>query len=369
MDQLKFGIVGAAGRPTAFLEAFRESGKAVLTAACDLNTDALNEALRGIDGVERYTDYDEMLEKAGLDAVIIGTPMQFHVRQSIRALQKNIHVYSEVTAAVSVEECRELLQACRASRAQYMFGENCNYMKPYMIVREMVRDGRFGELYYAEGEYLHDCRELLTKTPWRREYLFDTPGITYGTHSLGPILSWMEGDRVEQVCCIASGHRNAAPDGSPIGGRDGSVMLCRTARGRVIKIRMELASPRPYSLNYCLQGSLAAFESSHMEEHQDRDQIWIEGVSTKDHWQALGEYEARYEPRLWREIGNRAAKAGHGGSDVIIMADFIDSLYDGRPAPIDIYAALDMTLPGLVSQESARHNGAWLPVPDPRQWQ
>ena len=368
MEQLRFGIVGAAGRPTAFLEAFRQSGKAVLAAACDLNAEALENTLNGIPGVERYTDYDEMLEKARLDAVIVGTPMQLHVGQSIKALEKNIHVYSEVTAGVSVEECKALLQAAKGSQAQYMLGENCNYMKPYMVIREMVRAGCFGEVYYAEGEYLHDCRELLDKTPWRRKYLFETAGITYGTHSLGPILSWMKGDRVKEVCCVSSGFRTRTADGSPIGGNDGTVMLCRTAQGRVVKIRMELASPHPYSLNYVLQGEKAAFESSHMEENQDRNLIWLEGISRKDHWENLAEYEEKYLPKLWRDVGNRAAEAGHGGSDVVIMTDFIDALYDGKKVPIDIYQSLDMTLPGLISQTSVRENGQWLPVPDPRRW-
>jgi len=35
---------------------------------------------------------------------------------------------------------------------------------------------------------------------------------------------------------------------------------------------------------------------------------------------------------------------------------------------VDIDAAMDMTLPGLVSQQSIAEGGRWLPVPDSRQW-
>jgi hypothetical protein len=41
----------------------------------------------------------------------------------------------------------------------------------------------------------------------------------------------------------------------------------------------------------------------------------------------------------------------------------VESLRSGTPA-IDVYAGLDMTLPGLISQESIRRGGAPLPVPD-----
>jgi len=73
-------------------------------------------------------------------------------------------------------------------------------------------------------------------------------------------------------------------------------------------------------------------------------------------------------PKLWRDIGAKAESSGHGGSDVVVMTDFIDSVYEGKRVPIDIYDSLDMTLPGLISQESIRQGGIWLPVPDPRQW-
>ena len=369
MEELKAGIVGAAGRPSAFLAAFRESGKAVLTAACDLNREALDKVLDGIDGVDRYTDYIEMLDKGNLDIVIIGTPMPLHVNQSIEALQRDVNVFSEVTAAVSLEECKKLLRACRSSRAQYMMGENCNYRKPCMVIREMVREGVFGEVFYAEGEYLHDCRNLLYKTPWRRKYQFETRGITYGTHSLGPILSWMPGDRVEYVCCTGTGRHNQDLTGRDIGGDDSAVMLCRTAGGRLIKIRTDLSSPRPYCLNYALQGTGAAYEERYTADDQKVSRIWVTGESEKDRWNSLDKFEEKYMPKLWRDISVKAGSFGHGGSDVMVMTDFIDSIYEGKRVPIDIYDSLDMTLPGLISQESIQRQGIWLPVPDPRQWQ
>ena len=368
MEKLRAGIVGAAGRPSAFLSAFQGSGKAVLAAACDLNREALDKALDGIDGVDRYTDYIEMLEKGNLDFVIIGTPMPLHVSQSIEALRRNIHVFSEVTAAVSLEGCKKLLEACRSFRAQYMMGENCNYRKPCMVIREMVREGVFGDVFYAEGEYLHDCRYLLDKTPWRRKYQFETRGITYGTHSLGPILSWMPGDRVESVCCTGTGRHNQDLTGKDISGDDSAVMLCRTTKGRLIKIRTDLSSPRPYCLNFALQGTEAAYEERYTGEDQEVSRIWVTGESEKDRWDSLAGFEEKYMPKLWRDIGAKAESSGHGGSDVVVMTDFIDSVYEGKRVPIDIYDSLDMTLPGLISQESIRQGGIWLPVPDPRQW-
>ena len=94
--------------------------------------------------------------------------------------------------------------AAKASKGVYMMAENYTYMKPNQIVKELVRQGLFGTPYYAEGEYLHELKELNEKTLWRRRWQTGVNGITYGTHSLGPILQWMPGDRVTRVCCEGS---------------------------------------------------------------------------------------------------------------------------------------------------------------------
>ena len=58
--------------------------------------------------------------------------------------------------------------------------------------------------------------------------------------------------------------------------------------------------------------------------------------------------------------------AGHGGSDAGPLLDFVDSIEQGTTPLFDIYKALDMTLPGIVSEQSINQNGDWLAVLDPR---
>ena len=50
------------------------------------------------------------------------------------------------------------------------------------------------------------------------------------------------------------------------------------------------------------------------------------------------------------------------------VLDFIDAVQGKKSPSAGIHEAIDMTLPGLVSQESIRRGGAWLDVPDSRQW-
>ena len=68
-----------------------------------------------------------MLDSGLIDAVLIATPVDFHAAQTIAALQRDLHVLCEVTAAVSIEECRSIVAAGGRSRGHYAMAENFIY--------------------------------------------------------------------------------------------------------------------------------------------------------------------------------------------------------------------------------------------------
>jgi predicted dehydrogenase len=308
-----------------------------------------------------------MLAHARLDAVIVATPMHLHACQSILALQQDLHVFSEVTAGVSLEECQELVQACRASKGLYMMAENCVYCRPNVVVRELVRQGLFGTTYYAEGEYLHELKQLNESTPWRRRWQTGIDGITYGTHGLGPVLQWMPGDRVVAVCCAGSGHHYRDPRGQEYA-QDTSVMLGRMHSGGLVKIRADMLSDRPsVTTTFQLQGTDGCYESGRAPGEKNR--IWLRSRCPDPHiWLDLVDLEEEFLPDRWRTIAQDAARAGHGGGDYFEMVEFLDAIREHRPAELGIHEAMDVTLPGLVSQQSILQAGQWLPVPDSRRW-
>lgn len=372
-NRLNLGIVGACGRGASFKAACDAMGSVVIHAVCDTNEKELAAARERLGAREKYTDYATMLEKSELDAVIIGTPMHLHVPQTIAALERHLHVLSEVTAGVSVEECRQLVLAAKASRGIYMMAENYTYMKPNQIIKELVRQGLFGTPYYAEGEYIHELKHMNEhKTPWRRRWQTGVDGITYGTHSLGPILQWMPGDRVTRVCCEGTGVRHIDGTGTPYC-QASSTMLCKTGKEALIKIRVDMLSDRPHAMtNYQLQGTDGAYESA--RAHGDKNRVWLRKLSREMAWtdldafHGIAELAEKYLPSIWRVGGESAAKAGHGGGDYFEVLDFIDAA-EGRRAPvIGIHEAMDMTLPGLLSQQSIAEGGRWIEVPDSRTW-
>ncbi len=366
--QLNLGIVGACARGGHFTAACEATGCIRIAAVCDSNEAELPMAKERLGAERSYVDYEQMLETANLDAVIIGTPMHLHVPMSIAALERDISVLCEVTAGVSIEECRDLVRVANASEGVYMMAENYTYMRPNVLVRELVRRGFFGTPYYAEGEYLHELKHMNEyQTPWRRRWQTGVDGITYGTHSLGPILQWMPGDRVARVCCEGTGVRHRDHTGKPYC-QASSTMLCKTERDALIKIRVDMLSDRPHAMtNYQLQGTDGCYESARSRGEAHR--VWLRSLSNDTStWTALDELEEAFLPDFWKEGMERARTAGHGGGDYFEVLDFADAVLGRRPCPIGIHETMDMALPGLVSQQSIAEGGRWIEVPDSRNW-
>lgn len=365
---ITLGIVGACGRGASFKTACVAHPNVCIAAVCDTNTAELGQAAERLGAAETYGDYQEMLDKSRVDAVIVGTPMPLHVSQAIAALQRNIHVLSEVPAGVSMDECRQLVLACRKSHGIYMLAENYIYSKPNMIVGELIRRGLFGTPYYAEGEYIHELKELNEKTKWRRKWQTGINGITYPTHSLGPILQWMPGQRVTSVCCAGSGHHCRDVRGDHYENEDSVVVLGKMSAGGLVKIRVDMLSDRPHAMtNYQLQGTDGCYESARAEGEVGR--IWLRSLSKdSQQWMPLDDLEKEFLPAMWRDANEAAKQAGHGGGDYFELLDFLDAVQGRRPPLLGIDAAMDMTLPGLASQQSILDGGRWLEVPDSRQW-
>jgi hypothetical protein len=66
----------------------------------------------------------------------------------------------------------------------------------------------------------------------------------------------------------------------------------------------------------------------------------------------------------WDDLGEYAASTGHGGGDFWVLYYFIRQILDGEPAPFDIYAAADCTIPGLLAYRSQAENGKPYDVPN-----
>jgi len=364
-SDLKVGIVGA-HRSSGFMRGFNAVSETRVVAACDINAQNLDQFCTEYGVEQRYTDFEDMVTK-DLDIVLVATPMPLHAPQCIRCLEEGKHVISEVPAATDLDQCKALVRAVRRTGRKYMMAENYCYRRPAVLVRALAQAGMFGQMYYAEGAYIHELKELNEITRWRRKWQTGINGCTYGTHSVGPVVQWMQ-ERVVKISCVGSGHHYLDPRGDAYEIEDSVLMLCRMEKGGLVNIRCDMLSNRPHNMtHYELQGTRGCYQSA--QGMGDQDKVWLMDrptASGKVEWRPLMDLAEEFMPEFWKNPPAEALKAGHGGGDYFEVRDFVDCILKDSKPPIDVYDAMDMTVPGLVSQQSILCGGAWLDVPDLR---
>lgn len=356
---LRVGISGAS-RGSGYIFAIRSAvGRAVLHAVHDPIAENRQRFASEYGAGHEVETFEELVERC--DIVIVASPQQHHAPQAAYALQHGRHVLSEVPAVVSAEQANTLLEAARQSKSVYMLSENYCYTRENLVVSGMVRAGLFGELYYGESEYVHEMKDFHTTpagTPtWRYHWQVGRNAHTYPTHSLGPLLTWFD-DRITAVSCIGTG-RHTDPE-HPID--DTVVLSARTHKGALLKVRLDLLSNRPGLLDfYALQGTGGAYEAARAKGQSPR--VYIEGTSKHDAWESLDAFTADFLPERY---AIPPEGAGHWGADAWPFLDFLTAVETSTTPPLDIYRALEMSLPTIASEQSIAQNGAWIHVPDPR---
>ncbi|MBQ7637328.1 MAG: Gfo/Idh/MocA family oxidoreductase [Clostridia bacterium] len=361
MKTIKVGIAGTRGLST--LKGFRSIEGVEITAMCDLDEDHLNEAADKMGVEKRFRVFDDMLE-SDIDAVVIATPMQCHVPQTIAALEAGKHVMSEVTAGVSMDELFWLCECVDKYKKVYMYAENYIYTPTVQLVKSLVEKGFFGDSYYAEGMYMHNTSNLLVypngKTSWRSYWQDGVRGNFYPTHSIGPVMQWFPGEHITEITTFSPGVRH------PYGVKQdsGTTTMCRTDKGGLLNIRTDCTSPHPHNMDYYhLQGTKGAFRSK--THGNDFNRVSFIGEDSPSHsmqWKTLEDF-GEYLPERYKNASPDELAAGHGGGDFFIVKDFIDAVRGEKAPAIDVYTACEWTAVGLLSGISVTNNSKTLEVP------
>jgi predicted dehydrogenase len=359
---VKVGIVGRRG--LAYVAGIRSVSGVGVVAFADTNSD--NRGLAADYHIESFhPSLEQMLEVC--DAVVVGTPMHLHATQSIEALDLGKHVLSEVTAAISEEECKQLLLTARRSAGKYFFAENYCYFEQNLVALELVRQGRFGKLYYGEGDYVHEVRFLhrdASGAPtWRMEWQVGRRGNTYCTHELGPLMQMFRAHdpsiRVKSVCCFGTGNQTD-PE---LQHDDTTLTLIQLSNGGLIKLRLDMVSNRPHRIAYELQGVLGVYESRDQHRFwfgENRSISWAEPEQRE--WGDMSEFGGALPAKLSEELV-QAKQHGHGGGDYFVGRRFAQAISGVCEVEIGIEDAVEWTMVGLLSQQSIERSSESVAMP------
>ena len=357
MQKIRVGVIGAS-RGAAYAKGARYLDYVQVTAICDMNHEAADAVCKEHNIKNVYYDMDEMLA-SDVDAVVIATPIPMHAEHAVKAIRAGKHVLSEVTAATTMDGLNQLVEAVRASDKKYMLAENYCYIRPWTILKNMVADGLFGDIYYAEGDFLMDFQlrpNFPDVQPWRKEIYLNHQGHPYITHSLGPIAQLI-GEPIASVTCMGCGHY---PDYG-LKADNTCVLTMQTNTGKLLRLRHGFVCTRPDIYTYYgFQGTKGAYEGARYAG--DRHRVYIKGVCKQEEWRDLEEF-AEYLPSMWNKIPKEEQEEGWNGGTLLLLDEFAQCVAEDRPVPIGISQAANWTSCGLLSERSVQRGGAVVEVP------
>lgn len=391
MKEINVAVIGIGARGNGNLKTILNMEGINVVSVCDVYEDRCDEAEEIVFeklGKKPFktTDYKEAINRSDVEVVLVFSSWESHIKIAVYAMECGKTVGMEVGGAESVEECWQLVKTYEKTKSPFMFLENCCYGRNELLIRNMEKDGLFGEIVYCHGAYGHDLREEVTTGKERRHYrlnhYLNVNCENYPTHELGPIAKILGINRGNQMIRLVSMASKAAGLRQYINDRKDTIenkeligaefkqgdvvnTLITCANGATISLKLDTTLPRSYSREFTVQGTKGMYEENTNSVFFDGDK---EGFETAKHYKEVFDnaknYEEKYLPDCWKSLTKEQEEQGHGGMDWFEFLAFFDAVRNNKPMPIDVYDAASWMCISPLSRESIEKGNIPLEIPD-----
>jgi predicted dehydrogenase len=361
--KVRVAIIGL-GFGAEFIPIYQNHPHAEMYAVCQRNPEKLKQ-LGDAFGVEkRYTKYEDVLADPNVDAVHINTPIPDHAPQSLAGLKAGKHVACTVPMATSIDECRELVQAQRASGKKYMMMETVVYSREFLFVKQLYESGELGRLQFLRGSH----QQEMAGWPGYWEGL---PPMHYATHCVSPCLA-LAGKLAKSVVCHGSGQISEA-----LTSKYGSPFAVETATfdmhdsplcAEVTRSLFETA--RQYIESFDVYADKVSFEWPRIEHepvvlHRGEKP---ERVPTPDFAERLPEGIRRFTTKGVYDADETqhlsfTQGSGHGGSHPHLAHEFLSAIVEDREPLPNAVTSANWTMTGICAHMSAMKGGERVEIP------
>jgi len=380
LNKVRVGYIGVGGMGTWHVQNLVKIKGCEVIAICDIIPERVERSQKivieaGYNKPAGYSDgehdYINLCKRDDVDLVYIATPWRWHVPMCLEAMNNGKHVATEVPAALTLDECWQLIEKSESTGKHCTMMENCNYDKVEMMILNMAHQGVLGELLHAECGYLHDLREVKYDMDgegvWRREWSEKRDGDLYPTHGLGPVAQCMDinrGNYFDYLVSFSTKSRGLhlyaeerfGPNSEEAKEKfilgDIVTTIIKTKRDETIVVTHDTSSPRPYSRDILVQGTKGLVRKYPVPR------VHIEGKSPAHRWEDIDPYMEEYYHPLWRQLEEESKGAGHGGMDYLEDYRLINALLKGIEPDTDVYDAAAISAVIDLSEKSIT-SGSW----------
>ena len=371
MKTVKIGIIGTGGRGGHACNAHRpEEGWEVVMGA-DISPVARREFTEKFPDATAVEDYRELLANPELKVVFIMAPDFLHEEMAVAALEAGKAVYLEKPMAISIEGCDRILETAMRTGSKLFVGHNMRYFPSILKMKEVIDSGLIGEVQagwcrhfinYGGDAYFRD---------WHSEQK-NTCGLLLqkGAHDID-VMHWLMGSHTKRVVGMGMlsvynrcARRSPDEPGCAKWSDEQYPPLEQTGFSPIIDVE-----DHNMVLLQLENGAQAVYMQCHYTPDAERNYTFI---GTKGRVENIGD-SGDCRIHVWTRRGPRETpdiiyhlKPGsgtHGGSDPMIISNFLAFVRDGVPTNATPLAARDAVAAGVLGHKSMRNGNMPQEVP------
>lgn len=378
MQDLRIGVIGAAGRGFLAARAHHPEEGSRVVAVCDTRQEALDKAIeRYGEEVQTLTDYRELLA-LDLDAVFVTTPDFLHEEMAVAALEAGVAVYLEKPMAITTEGCDRILRTAYETKTRLYLGHNMRHMPFVIKMKELIDAGAIGNVKAIWCRHFVGHGGDYYFKDWHAERRYSNGLLLQkGAHDID-VLHWLAGSYASKVSAFGKlavygevedrvkptkGPRTRGPIidkefywppstqkgmNAHIDVEDLSQMNMELQNGILASYQQCHFSP-DYWRNYCVIGDEGRMENFGNGEDGTQIQVW-----NKRKWG----YNAPDQVHMIER-----PEGGHGGADPRIVAEFLRFVREGGVTQTSPLAGRYSVAAGCAATDSIRDGGTLQQVP------
>ncbi len=164
-DRIGIGFIGMGKLAHNRLRGFLEQDDLQAIAVCDVDATRRGLGKKAIEayysekngaaysGCDMHAEYEEMIRRDDIDAVMVATPDHWHATIAIAAMNAGKDVYCEKPLTHTIHEAKAMIAAVKRTKAVLQTGSQQRSSKEFRIACELVRNGIIGKVMRVEAAF------------------------------------------------------------------------------------------------------------------------------------------------------------------------------------------------------------------------
>lgn len=145
MRPIAIGVAGLGRAFSLMAPTFAADKRVALLAAADPRPEARRQFEAQFEG-RAYATIEELCADSRVEVAYLATPHQFHAAHARVAFTAGKHVLVEKPMALTLEECRSMIDAARVAGRHLIVGHSHSFDAPIALARKLIDSGRYGRL-------------------------------------------------------------------------------------------------------------------------------------------------------------------------------------------------------------------------------